>query len=128
MSAIQDTYEYSGDQFKITCHLIPDDVPKVVFQGSMRMKGAEEAPVIELLQHVVDRAVGEDYVVVDLHNLGFINSQGISVLYKFTINLRNKNVNVNVFAVKQSAWQQATLNNILKLSPDSTITWAEEGN
>jgi len=128
MSAIQNTYEYNGDQFRITCHLTPNDVPKVVFQGAMRMKGAEEAPVIELLQHVVDRAVGEDYVVVDLHNLGFINSQGISVLYKFAINLRNKNVNVNIFAVRQTAWQQATLNNNLKLSPDSTITWAEEGN
>jgi hypothetical protein len=126
MSAIQDTYEYNGNQFKITCHLTPDDVPKVVFQGSMRLKGDEETPVIKLLQHVVDKAAGEDYVVVDLHDLGFINSQGISVLYKFAIKLRNKNVNVNIFAVKQSAWQQATLNNVLKLSPDSTITWTEE--
>ena len=126
MSAIQDTYEYNGDQFKITCYLTPDNVPKVVFQGSMRMKGAEETPVIKLLKHVVDRAAGEEYVVIDLHNLAFINSQGISVLYKFAINLRNKNVNVNIFAIKQSTWQQVTLNNILKLSPDSTITWTEE--
>jgi len=126
MPAIQDTYEYNGNQFKITCHLTPDDVPKVVFQGTMRMKGDEEAPIIKLLQHVVDRAAGEDYVVVDLHNLGFINSQGISVLYKFAIKLRNINVNVNIFAVRQSAWQQATLNNVLKLSPHSTITWTEE--
>jgi hypothetical protein len=126
MSVAQDTYEYNGNQFKVTCYLIPMETPKVVFEGAMRMENAEEAPVIELLQHVVDKALGEDYVVVDLQNLDFINSQGISVLYKFAINLRNKNVNVNIFAVRQSTWQQATLNNVLKLSPDSTITWSEE--
>ena len=126
MPAGQDTYEYNGDQFKITCHLPLGDEPKVVFQGAMRMKSVEEVPVLELLQHVVNRATGEDYVVIDLHNLDFINSQGISVLYKFAINLRNKNVKVNIFAVKQSAWQQATLNNVLKLSSDSTITWSEK--
>jgi hypothetical protein len=126
MPATQDTYEYKGEQFTITCHLILGQIPKVVFQGAMRMESAEEAPVLELLQRVVDHALGEDYVIIDLHDLGFINSQGISVLYKFAINLRNVNVNVNIFAVKQSVWQQATLNNILKLSPDSTITWSEE--
>ena len=126
MSAVQDTSEYKGDQFKITCHLPLGDVPKVVFQGAMRMESVEEASILELLQHVVNRAAGEDYVVIDLHNLGFINSQGISVLYKFAINLRNTDVNVNIFAVKQSTWQQATLNNVLKLSPNSTITWSEK--
>lgn len=126
MSAVKDTYEYKGNQFKITCYLTPMEMPKVVFQGAMRMEGAEEALVIELLQHVVDKTKGEDCVEIDLHKLDFINSQGISVLYKFAINLRNKNVNVNIFAVKQSTWQQVTLNNILKLSPDSTITWSEE--
>jgi len=126
MSAVQDTYEYNGNQFKITCYLPLGEIPKVVFQGAMRMESAEEAPVIELLQRVVNRAAGEDYVVVDLHHLDFINSQGISVLYKFAINLRNKNVNVNIYAVKQSTWQQATLNNVLKLSPNSIVTWSEK--
>jgi hypothetical protein len=128
MPTLQDTYEYNGEQFKITCYLIPDEVPKVEFRGAMRMQSAEEPPVIALFQQVVDRVVGEDYVEIDLHNLDFINSQGISVLYKFAINLRNNNVNVNIFAVKQTTWQQATLNNILKLSPDSTITWSEKPN
>jgi len=123
---MQDTYEYKGDQFKITSHLSAGDVPKVVFQGAMRMTSSEETPIIELLQHVVDKVAGEDYVVIDLRDLDFINSQGISVLYKFAINLRNKNMKVNIFAVKQSAWQQATLNNVLKLSPNSTITWSEK--
>ena len=126
MSAVQDTYEYNGNQFKITCHLPLGEVPKIVFQGSMRMESAEEMPVIELLQRVVNGAIGEDYVVVDLHQLDFINSQGISVLYKFAINLRNKNVGVNIYAVKQSTWQQATLNNVLKLSPNSSVTWSEK--
>ena len=126
MSVVQDTYEYNGNQFNITCHLSLGEIPKVVFQGSMRMASAEEVPVIELLQRVVNRAAGEDYVVVDLHQLDFINSQGISVLYKFAINLRNKNVGVNIYAVKQSTWQQATLNNVLKLSPSSIITWSEK--
>jgi hypothetical protein len=126
MSAVQDTCEYNGDQFKITCHLTPLDVPKVVFQGAMRMASAEETPVMEMLQQVVDKTTGDDCVEIDLHDLNFINSQGISVLYKLAINLRNKNINVNIIAVKQSTWQQATLNNVLKLSPGSTINWLEE--
>jgi hypothetical protein len=89
----------------------------------MRIENAEEEPINQLLARVVTCAPGYDYVELDLHGLDFINSRGISVLYKFAINLRNKGVHVNIFAVKQSAWQQATLSNVLKLSPNSTITW-----
>ena len=128
MFPAQDTYEYAGSQYTVTCHLTPGDMPKVIFKGSMRLESEEEAPVNQILAHVVNKAGGEDQVILDLHDLTFINSRGISVLYKFAINLRNKNVNVNIFAVKQSTWQQATLNNVLKLSPNSTITWSEAAN
>jgi hypothetical protein len=123
-----DTYEYAGNQYAVTCYLTPGDIPKVIFTGSMRLETAEEAPINEILARVVDEDSGEDQVIVDLHSLTFINSRGISMLYKLAINLRNKNVDMNIFAVKQSAWQQATLNNILKLSPNSTITWSEAAN
>ena len=91
----------------------------------MRLKDTEEPPLTELLAHVIDNTGRGDTVMIDLRKLAFINSRGISVLYKFAINLRNKNVDVNILAVKQSTWQQATLGNITKLSPDSTITWTE---
>ena len=71
------------------------------------------------------KADKKDRVTLDLRPLSFINSRGISILFKFAINLRNKNVSLNVLAIKSSVWQQAQLNNIPKLSPDSIITWSE---
>lgn len=117
----QPIYKYTGDAYKIIYHSTPGSPPSVFFQGKMRLGSEEDDPLTELFTQIVEEATGQEQVVVDLRQLEFINSRGISLLYKFALNLRSQNISLTVLAVKKSTWQQATLNNITKLSP----TWSE---
>jgi len=115
--------EYSKPEFTIT--YTPGSVLTVLFRGGVRLESADVPPISELLARVVTEAIPHHPVVLDLRQLSFMNSQGISVLFKFAINLRHKHVSLNILAVKSSVWQQAHLDNVPKLSPESIITWSE---
>ncbi|MBN1991764.1 MAG: STAS domain-containing protein [Anaerolineae bacterium] len=117
--------EYSQPEFTITSHLAADAGPTVVFQGKMRLETTDEAPIAQLFGRIVDQASPTRRVILDLRRLSFMNSRGISALFKFAIALRGKQVSLHVLAVESSVWQQAHLNTIPKISPDSIITWLE---
>ena len=124
-SSPQNQNEYGKEEFTITYNLLPGSVPTVVWQGKLRLEAEDELPISELLDRVIDEAYNYNRVILDLRHMSFMNSRGISVLFKFAISLRKKNVSLEVLAVKNSVWQQAHLNNISKLSPDSIITWLD---
>jgi hypothetical protein len=118
--------EYRKEKFAVAYDLTPGAMPTIVFQGEMRLEEADEPSIAALLARVIDEVVYADQVVLDLRQLAFMNSRGISTLFKFAINLRNeKNAGLNVLAIKGSVWHQAHLDNIPKLSPSSTINWLE---
>jgi anti-anti-sigma factor len=124
-SPTQSQAEYRKPDFCITCDLAPGTAATVVCQGKMRLEDTDEKPITELLNRVIEKAYNTDQVILDLRHLEFMNSQGISVLFKFAINLRQKNIGLNVLAVKSSVWQQTHLDNIPKLAPDSIINWTD---
>ncbi|WP_426129093.1 slr1659 superfamily regulator [Pararhizobium sp. PWRC1-1] len=95
----------------------------VFFDGTMRLSGPDAyAPVYSLASGLI---ASENSVVLDLTNLVFLNSSGINLLAKLTIEARNKPD--GALAVKGSSsipWQSKSLPNLKKLYPALTLTLA----
>ena len=98
--------------------LIYNQVTKsIICEGSLRLNGLEEySPIIDFLNHVVEQEPSE--VILNLQNLKFLNSSGISMLSKFVINVRKKkNIQMIVMGSKDIPWQSKSLKNLQRLMP-----------
>ena len=89
----------------------------IVFDGSLRLNGsAEYASISELLDNVASKE--PEKIVLDLKELNFLNSSGISILSKFVINVRKrKNIQMLVIGAKKNPWQSKSLKNLQRLMP-----------
>ena len=89
----------------------------IVFDGSLRLNGsAEYASISELLDSVARQE--PEQIVLDLKELSFLNSSGISILSKFVINVRKrKNIQMVVIGTKKNPWQSKSLKNLQRLMP-----------
>lgn len=89
----------------------------IIFDGSLRLNGSEEyASISELLSSVAERE--PEKIVLDLRELSFLNSSGISILSKFVINIRKrKNIQMVVMGAKKNPWQNKSLKNLQRLMP-----------
>ena len=89
----------------------------VVFQGSLRLSGMEEyAPIEQLLNDITDQEPSS--MILNLQELEFLNSSGISMLSKFVINIRKKkNIQMSVIGSKGILWQAKSLKNLQRLMP-----------
>lgn len=90
---------------------------EVVFQGSLRLSGAEEyQPIVDLLESLIDDQ--PRHILLDLRQLDFLNSSGINILSKFVINVRKRNtIEVTVKGTKTIPWQGKSLKNLQRLMP-----------
>lgn len=89
----------------------------VTFSGSLRLSGPEEyQPITQLLSDVADTQT--EKIILNLQQLEFLNSSGISMLSKFIIEMRKKSgVQVAVQGSKCVAWQGKSLKNLQRLMP-----------
>lgn len=89
----------------------------IVFDGSLRLNGSTEyASISELLNSVAERE--PEMIILDLRELSFLNSSGISILSKFVINVRKrKNIQMMVIGAKKNPWQNKSLKNLQRLMP-----------
>ena len=89
----------------------------VCFQGELSLGGpAEYAPIAELLDEVANRE--PPTITLNLKNLKFVNSSGISMLSKFVISVRKKKtIQLLVLGSNDVLWQQKSLKNLEKLLP-----------
>lgn len=89
----------------------------VIFQGELSLSGpAEYAPIVELLDEVANPE--PPTITLNLKNLEFVNSSGISMLSKFVITVRKKKtIQLLVLGSKDVPWQQKSLKNLEKLLP-----------
>jgi anti-anti-sigma factor len=96
----------------------------VIFEGSLRLNGMEEyAPISDLLDSVVEKEPNK--IVLNLKDLKFLNSSGISMLSKFIINVRKKqNINMIVIGTEANPWQSKSLKNLQRLMPSLTLELA----
>lgn len=89
----------------------------VSFAGSLRLRGPEEyAPIAQLLGSVVDRSPRK--IILNLQQLEFLNSSGISMLSKFIMGVRKQGGVQTIVQGSQSiGWQGKSLKNLQKLMP-----------
>ncbi|HEY9297574.1 MAG TPA: hypothetical protein VIQ31_14640 [Phormidium sp.] len=88
----------------------------VFFRGFLRLAGMEEyRPVMELLLTVIEKTPN---FTINLRELEFLNSSGISMLSMFVIKVREKgNVNLVLQGSDQIVWQTKSLKNLQRLMP-----------
>jgi hypothetical protein len=94
----------------------PDSV-SVYFQGELSLGGSTDyAPITNLLNEVAESE--PNTMTIDLRNLTFVNSSGISMLSKFVLSMRKKKgVQVVVLGSNDMPWQGKSLKNLEKLLP-----------
>ena len=101
-----------------------DAVTETIFlQGSLRLSGMEEyAPISQLLNNVANQEPA--IITLDLRELKFLNSSGISMLSKFVINVRKKkNIQIIVIGSNTIPWQGKSLKNLQRLMASLKLKW-----
>jgi hypothetical protein len=114
--------EVKGESY----HVIYDPTTAVLaFQGALRMRGmVEYAPIMQLMDKVA--ALAPTTITMDLRDLQFSNSSGISVLFQFVIKMREQgSSNFIVRGSEQVFWQQKSLQNLQRLMAGMQLEWSE---
>ncbi|MEG3958949.1 slr1659 superfamily regulator [Microcoleus sp. herbarium2] len=108
------TQEVKGEDYIV--QFDPDSV-SVYFQGELSLAGPTEyAPITNLLHEVAESE--PHTMTIDMRNLVFVNSSGISMLSKFVLSMRKKKgVQLVVLGSKDMPWQGKSLKNLEKLLP-----------
>ena len=88
----------------------------VFFRGFLRLAGMEEySPVMDLLLSAITKSA--DFTL-NLRELEFLNSSGISMLSMFVIKVRDQgNVNLLLQGSDRILWQTKSLKNLQRLMP-----------
>jgi anti-anti-sigma factor len=106
--------EIKTEQYRVCYDL---ETTTVSFSGSLRLNGAEEyQPIVQLLGDIADAEA--EKITLNLQQLEFLNSSGISMLSKFIIEVRKKaGVQMAVQGSQSIAWQPKSLKNLQRLMP-----------
>ena len=95
----------------------------VYFQGLLRLPGIPDyEPIAQLLNDVTEQE--PPTITMNLEQLKFLNSSGMSVLSRFVIGVRKKKtIQLLVKGSQKSPWQGKSLNNWQRLMPTLTLEW-----
>jgi hypothetical protein len=108
----------NGESFEIR---LEEDSSTVFFKGALRLSGTEDyAPILEMLKETLINPASP--VVLDLRELEFLNSSGITMFSRFVIEVRDhEGVNLQVLASEAVPWHARSLKNLQRLMPSLTI-------
>jgi hypothetical protein len=90
----------------------------VTFEGTLRLRDVKQYdPIDELLDKVRNSA--SKTVTVDVRTLRFLNSAGITVLFRFVLRMRDQATSQLIVRGSDSVpWQGRSLPNMEKLMPE----------
>jgi len=108
----------SGESFEIR---LEEDNHTVFFKGALRLSGTEDyAPILELLKETLANPPAP--IALDLRELNFLNSSGITMFSRFVIEVRDHGgINLHVIASEAIPWHARSLKNLQRLMPSLTI-------
>ena len=88
----------------------------VFLKGFLRLDGIEEyKPIMNLLIDAISEASA---LAIDLKELEFLNSSGISMLSMFVVEVRNRgNTDITLLGSSKVLWQTKSLKNLQRLMP-----------
>lgn len=106
--------EIKGEDYTVQ---FDSDSITVNFQGELSLGGPTDyAPIVDLLNEAVESE--PETMTLDLRELAFLNSSGISMLSKFVLSVRKKKgVQLVVLGSNDMPWQGKSLKNLEKLLP-----------
>ncbi len=94
----------------------------LIMQGSMRLANLTEYDkVLKFLNEITNMV--SDVLTVDMKNLTFLNSSGITTLSMYILGIKKiGKPKIIVLGSNKVSWQDKSLNNFHKLWADVTIT------
>jgi hypothetical protein len=109
--------EITGKDYKI---LFDAENTTVFLKGFLRLDGIEEyKPIMNLL---IDAISEVPALVIDLKELEFLNSSGISMLSMFVVEVRNRGtVEITLQGSNKVLWQTKSLKNLQRLMPNMQL-------
>lgn len=111
-----------GDRYSIT-YAWGTSSATIAFQGTLRLYGGHEyESIMDFLYTIAAHKPGT--LILNLRELGFLNSAGINVLYKFVIHVRDFQASQFVVqGAQQMVWQSKLLSNFQRLMPAIIVEW-----
>jgi hypothetical protein len=108
----------TGESFQI---LLADDNATVFFKGALRLSGAEDyASILELLKGVLVNPAMP--IVLDLQELEFLNSSGITMFSRFVIDARDHTgIRLHFLGSEAIPWHARSFKNLQRLMPSLEI-------
>jgi len=107
-----------GESFEIR---MEDNSSTVFFKGALRLSGvADYLPILDLLKETLVNPTKP--VVLDLKELDFLNSSGITMLSRFVIEARDEaSIALHFIASESVVWHARSLKNLQRLMPALVI-------
>jgi hypothetical protein len=111
--------EIKTDDYKIWYE---PDSSTLFFRGFLRLDGMEAyKPVMDLMLDALEQASAS--FTLNLSELEFLNSSGISMLSMFVVKVRQKGtVQMALQGSEKVLWQTKSLKNLQRLMPSLTLT------
>lgn len=96
------------------------DTATVYFRGFLRLDGIEKyQPVMDVLLNAVNQST---QFTIDLRELEFLNSSGISMLSMFVVKVRDRgNISLTLIGSEKILWQTKSLKNLQRLMPSLVL-------
>ncbi len=107
-----------GESFDIR---LEEESSTILFKGALRLCGTEDyAPILDMLKETLaDPAMP---IVLDLRELDFLNSSGITMLSRFVMEARDRpGIDLQVLASESVPWHARSLRNLQRLMPGLSI-------
>jgi hypothetical protein len=100
---------------------VEDDNTTVHFKGALRLSGMDDyAPILKMLKETLVHPALP--IVLDLRELDFLNSSGITMFSRFVIAARDHDgIDLKFLASEAIPWHARSLKNLQRLMPSLNI-------